>query len=821
MYTLFKKEFHQHGAFAIAMICMCLLMQTAYSVMAHFTAVPLTGEAMLIIAIICTALYAGAATALAYSTEHADGTFVFLRKMPISLATLAGGKIGWALCGTLLVLIGNVSLAAVWLASLGGSDFDRIWLAWGLGIAEAFVWGLFWSTRCRSQVNALIAGYVCASVTASGITLLYYTFVASHESDTMLMYMTVAPYRCAAIVLVGLIALWGTFRWFHFETNVAADSRFSLQNLRLGYPQRVQYPFLALIHHHMRHASLIYHLGICCMVVAPLALLLYVVLDVVSDFHGVSGIDGMLQDYLFYIGLGAFVCVAGMVLFWSTIFGHDQKNDSYRFLSRIGIPEGAVWWSRMAPALFFYGLVIISLAFTMAVAFLSYVWRGGFSDYGLQRHTYEIVTALQASFTVWLIPMAVGAYISISLRSQMVAISLVPAAALTLIGWAYIGFVLFAASPLWTTVPICIALLVASRMRATYWLRETFSWRSRIIPLVPVFAILLAVMVALPLVRIYSVPYVSWQQIDAYFDQVDSARTQSPEKRKALLQYIAQHNAVPPEYETLYEEVRKNWFGMLEIGECTFEELLLLDYVRQRDILIQPIEAYDNGKKKTIYLTRYTPWETVRIERALRAQLVASLVATGGLQDRRAESIRVFCERQSEYSRLSYFDTQVWWNVHWSLPYQIEYRICTHRLITVSTAINRWYEEHDRTLPESLDALLERGYLAGIPVHPCTREEVEYYRNAPPPEGHHFHTEYWGAVPGGFRVSTLLLGRSSDAEPETDRWQKERDRVDTFRYHGGTYLLLGTSIIVLIEEERSQEEEETESLRKQGNGAAR
>ena len=812
MYTLFKKELHQHGAFAIAMVCMCLLMQVAYSTMAHFTAVPLTGEAMLIIAIICTALYAGAATALAYSTEHADGTFIFLRKMPISLATLAGGKIGWALCGTLLVLIGNVSLAAVWLASLGGSDFDRIWLAWGLGIAEAFVWGLFWSTRCRSQVNALIAGYVCASVTASGITLLYYTFVASHESDTMLMYMTVAPYRCGAIVLVGLIALWGTFRWFHFETKVATDSRFSLQNLRLGYPQRVQYPFLALIHHHMRHASLIYHLGIFCMVMFSLGVFVFAVLD------RVFGTRSLLEHFqVFYLWIGAVICVAGMVLFWSTIFGHDQKNDSYRFLSRIGIPEGAVWWSRMLPALFFYASVIIIPAFLMVAAFLLYVLQGGFHDYALQRFTNEIVTALQASFTVWLVPMAVGAYISISLRSQMVAISLVPAAALTLLGWAYLLYVLFAASPLWTTVPIGIALLVASRMRATYWLRETFSWRSRLIPLVPVFATVLAIMVALPLVRIYSVPYVSWQKIDAYFDQVDSARTQSPEKRKALLQYIAKHNAVPPEYEALYEEMRKDWFGMLEIGECTFEELLLLDYVRQRDILIQPIEEYDNGKKKTIYLTRYTPWETVRIERALRAQLVASLVETGGLQDRRAESIRDFCERQSEYSRPFVFDTLVWWNVHWSLPYQIEWRICTHRLNTVSTAIKRWYEEHDRSLPESLDALLEQGYLADIPVHPCTKEEVEYYRNAPPPEGHHFRTEYWGAVPGGFRVSTHILGRASNAEPETDRWEKERGRVDNFRYHGGTYLLLGTSIIVLIEEGRSQEsddrsqEEETES----------
>jgi hypothetical protein len=48
-------------------------------------------------------------------------------------------------------------------------------------------------------------------------------------------------------------------------------------------------------------------------------------------------------------------------------------------------------------------------------------------------------------------------------------------------------------SPLLTTLPICIALLVASRMRATYWLRDMFTWRTRLIPLIPVVGTVLVI----------------------------------------------------------------------------------------------------------------------------------------------------------------------------------------------------------------------------------------------------------------------------------------------------------------------------------------
>ena len=870
--TLFKKEFSQHGAFAFAMVCMCLLFQVAYYTMTLWTGLPLASGGFLIVALIVTALYAGGATALAYSTEHADGTYILLRKMPISLATIAGGKIGWALCGTVLVLLGNMLLSAGWFASIGdgGVDAHGIWLTWGIAIAEAFVWGLFWSTRCRTQVNALLVGYGCASVTAFGVACL--VSYHSSNSDVMSIYTAAASYRCAAVVVVGLLALWGAFRWFDWDVKSAVASRFSLQEIRLlRYPKRIKSPFMGLVHHHIRHASLIYHFGIFCMVawavvtfvfcVVPFYAILniysgYAVQEFFRDFQwcGFSGVflntvgivifwtlyfgvirrhrravfhfgmfctmtwvlvmlflgslhcsqyfshelhlfqitlQKVLEEYRGFWDSAAIVCITGMVLFWATIFGHDQKNDSYRFLSRLGIPEGQVWWSRMLPAMFFYTPVIAFFAGYCLWLLLSYTRYSYYWDFlqgGYHPANLRVLFVLQMSTAVWLAPMAIGAFLSVSFRSQMVAIALTVAGTLTMLGWAYLWHVLFGASPLWTTVPICVALLVASRIRAGYWLRETFSWRSRLIPLAPVLATTLAVMIALPFVRIYSVPYVSWEQIDAYFDQADPNLLRNPAKRKALLWYIAEHNAVPEEYKDVYTRLRKSWFEMEDIGGCTYEEFLLLFYVHARDGLITNHVAFGmEDKLLTFHSTRFTPWETVRIDRSLRLQLIGWLVQNGGLRDKNAEVIRDFCRSQSEYRGHSVFDQPVWGEWQWSFPNYIERHLCDKQTRKVVTALDKWYTTH-QALPESLDELVGT-YLEELPVHPFTKQGVEYRRNAPPPEL--YVRDRW------YDISVRVLGRPSDAKHDGQEWQTH---TAAFRKSGGTYLRLGRNIVILIEE---------------------
>ena len=240
--TLFYKEFRQHGAFALAMIVMCLLFHVASHEMGRWSNNPATPEVYLFIALILTSLYAGAAAAVSYATEHADNTYTFLRKLPISATSIALGKIGWVLCGTLLVLIGNSLLAALWI--LPGPVRPDIVVAFGITILEMFVWGLFWSTRCRSQVHAIIAAIACASISAWLLANVFGPFLNDVvTNDVAAIYLATVPHRLALITVVAVFAVWNALCWFEFDTHERrAKASFSRDAL-FPYPKRIQSPF--------------------------------------------------------------------------------------------------------------------------------------------------------------------------------------------------------------------------------------------------------------------------------------------------------------------------------------------------------------------------------------------------------------------------------------------------------------------------------------------------------------------------------------------------------------------------------------------------
>ena len=766
--TLFHKEFRQHGAFALAMVIMCLLFQVAAHESSRWLGDPVSPEMYLFVALVVTALYAGAAAALAYSTEHADNTYTFLRKLPISTTTLALGKIGWVLCGTALVLLCNCLLAAVW---SGGILDEQIAVAFGISILEMFVWGLFWSTRCRSQVHAILAGLVCASLSAWLIANLF----SPTASAPVGFYLAVVPHRLAFIAVMACFALWGALRWFEFDAQTQSPER-TLRRFRiyryglcerfLRYPQKIQSPFLALVHQHIRHASILYPLGIAAFVVFALGYL----------YNGFTGNFAVLGFIEAWGGTDTVILMGMMLLFWGNIFGHDQKNDSYRFLSRLGIHEGKIWWSRILPALILYVPVI--------VCFIGYVLAYDllYNGYDWQWRSIQLQTFL----AIWLAPVAMGAFFSISFRSQMVAIALTIGGTFALLGWMAIFFMLFGSSPLWTTVPIAIALLIASRLRAKYWLRETYSWRSRLIPLVPFFVVMLAIPVVLPFVRIYTIPYVSWEQIDSYFDQADLPAKRNPVKRKALLQYIAAHGTVPEEYETVITDLINRGEPMTIPEGCTYEEYMLLNYawyqlVWNRAFARQIPEGMDMDevKKSPDYFFEYIftsmLWEKSRVERVTRVQLVAALVnSAGGHLDKHALALTDFA-RKIQYSSAA-FDS-IGSIVSFD---RLDARISAplHR---AHRAIAKWYKEHG-TLPESLDVL------EGTFVHPFTDEPVRYYVNSPPLQDLSEYIPIFYEIGGDYG----------------DYIRADGEMREAFKRHGGTYLVLGKRIYVLIENENDE-----------------
>jgi hypothetical protein len=808
MYTLFKKELRQHGILAVAMVFMCLCFQIGIVEWYEFIQVSIDGGSFFAFTLFMVVLYAGVAAALAYSTEHADNTFTFLRNLPISWQTVAVGKTAWVLCGTVLVLIGNLLLYAACIGTGFVTDTafngGRIATVLGVGTIEALVWGFFWSTRCRSQVHALIATCLCACVS---LYLVTYFFAGDHF-DPFEMYFSVIPHRLAVAGLVALAAVWGMSRWFSFEGKRPFLARLYPEKFTLPYPKQVQSPFFALVHQHIRHASIIYPLGILSMIGWTIGLTVaslgfaYNIESPKLDLMNRGDALWCLAVILIAAVYGSVFC---MGLFWATIFGHDQKKNSYQFLSRLGVHEGTVWWSRMVPALVFYVPVILGFAAVGGAILYGQIHYAGFYANRVEETIWEHLWLwAPMGFTIWLAPMAVGAFISISFRSQMVAIALTAGGFLLPIFWGMFILQIFGCSPWWTTVPICIAILVASRIRAAYWLRETCTWRSRVIPLVPLFAVFLAVLTAIPFVRIYSVPHISWEQIDAYFDQANLGdMKRDPVKRKALLQHISQHGTVPPEYEIWLEKIKgsaSEWELNILSG-LTFEEYIILCHMRQydrldkffsRDYWREQRESGGSYLYNTWSWLPFMPWERTRRERVLRCNLVANIAEMGGVSEKRAVTIRDLCKRKTDGHVL--LDDAVWMATPGDFVIRI---ICFQQMRHVFQAIDKWYAEHG-TLPESLDELVESGYLSAFPEHPFTAEQMEYYRNAHAP----------GVVFDGCIFSGVLSANDTDRHGIWSERQAQRDSLhETFLRFGGTYLRLGKWVYVIVEEERSQEAE--------------
>ncbi|MCL2709414.1 MAG: ABC transporter permease [Planctomycetaceae bacterium] len=832
--ALFLKEFRQHWLLAGAAVAICLLIQSAYCWLTwqsrhqiyEFGAIFFTAIAVAVV-------YAGVAAAIAYSTEHANKTFIFLRKLPISHTMLAAGKIGWALCGTGFVLLANLLLCAFWYLFLWDvidvrtSDFynhsEYAWkaCAWFfLIITKVFFWGLLWSTLCRVQMNAVAA--TGASAIGVPLTFTYLCYVLEREFSIIILTdePSARAYTLIEIALVASLALWRVFRWFDFEAKESRAAKMLTHKVVLfRYPKQVQSPFAALVHHHLRHASVSYHFGILSFAIFSLGILF--LMGYLSD----NQIRNQYMDTWWWMS-GAISSIFGIFVIWGTIFGHDLKNDSYLFLSRMGVPEGAFWWSRILPALILYVVVLVSV--TIACLVDMGVHRNNLDNMGGQFWTLFWTELVPPALVVWLALPAMGAFMSISFRSQIVSFVATGGCLYVLMLWSMFFYITFGFSPLWTTLPICLALFVASRLRARYWFKETFTWRSRFIPLAPVFATVLAILIAVPFVRVYEVPNVSWSQIETYFEQADFAQIdggnmiRAPEKRQALLRHIAAHGTVPAEYEHTLELMDKgatDW-ELNAFSGITAEEYLLLSYAHFNKQLDQFFSGNFRSERDDRYPVMNDPftraislmfWEKAREERIARLQIVAALVQSGGIQDERAGRFSAFYENRRWNDSLLHRGIGLITSGSERTPImELHARIMSVRqLWHTFAAIDQWYTEH-KTLPESLDVLVEHGFLSAMPEHPFTGRLLEYHRDAPRPANY---------VSDNVSVYVIGVGRIPPGTRGDPHEATRAAAIQTFRESGGTYLRLGGLVWVIVEKEtedgrpqtaEEEKEEETE-----------
>ncbi|GHT27774.1 hypothetical protein FACS18942_07510 [Planctomycetales bacterium] len=780
MSAVFRKEFCRHYPLVIVMVALCFLIQIAPlfwfdNAYISYHSIDLAGAALFI-----TMLFAGTAAAISFSAEHDEKTFSFLRRLPLTPQTIALGKGSFVILSTLIVFAATLILTLLFeyyyellsieyiykpLPPVQNTTKSAIWEVFGaagFGIIDALVWGFFWSPRCRSQIKAVLLTFFCAGFTA----WLFANFAGGTES-VLAAYSNVIPFRALADVIVAVFAVRGMIKWFDFDRDVVAQGktggnvRRNVKSSPLNFPFlpfENSSPFFALLRHSFRQSWAIYLTGIVSVV---MLLVLYLGMRFTPQHFRHDG------QWMVRLTLPGHILLP---VFLGLIFSQDHRNGSYRFLTRCGVSAGTVWQTRMLPVLLIY-LPLLVFPF-----FDAYGPNALFRSEDIATQIKHQRLMIDADITMWLIPLAAASFVSVSCGSIIVSIALTAGLALGILTVNMILWTLFGINYLLTSAAVSIALLLASRIRCAYWIQEQFTWRSRLIPLVPVFAVILISAVAVPLYRIYSVPLVSWEQLNNALQTAGIKEKIPPEQLNALL-LSAQKGEPSNRFTTEYYKeffaanrgfiYAENNFSVMQNDKARYEQGnqftgTLKEYLREQ-IRVQQNAAdkmltlqegmveylrhqqnflrdrknifgdrYDYGsgyrKRWKTFSVLFCFWEKYRAERLIRLQVILSLEDTGVLKD--PESLRLAQNfPKLQWNRERGMDELILDRSIMLFNRQPAEMIEHTRLRPVYEALFLWYLEHNNTLPENLDVLVKDGLLTKLPVEPAEGKKVEYLKD--------------------------------------------------------------------------------------------
>lgn len=539
--VLFWKEYRQQRSLAAAMILLSVTIQiVAYaSTVLQNQGVPVHGTpAFYMIALFMTALYAASAAAISWSAEYDEGTFSRLRSLPVRGRTVLLGKIAWLLASTGFVATTTWAFSLPWTLCGILSDLDRPeWVLGlcGVGAIEGLAWGIFWSSRCRSQLNALLLTYISASLSAWFCAV----FLTAHVGDDVYVtYANAAPMRLVIASLVGAIGLWNAALWLRRpepapkvvppsedeelidelqKAGIASVTPAVLAKVRAQQLER-QHPvqsFTALLWLGWRQSRTLLcawlALSFCFAVVETFCLFT----GVWFDHYGIPATGfGPLRILL----CGAMLL--GLIVLGGSIFHQDQRGGMYRMLGHRGVSPVKLWWSRFLLFGSAYLVPLLLIAGALLI-FGLHAWNGLHVRGWLPTAQYDTILGFSQSYRnirpvlipmvsfcvfMFFTPLCTGMLCSLCLRSGILAVAATGFLSLLLIFWAGLLFSLFSFNPLWTTAPILLALLAASYFRAPDWLRERHDWRSWKRPGLLLVLVPLLILIAIPFVRVYSIP---------------------------------------------------------------------------------------------------------------------------------------------------------------------------------------------------------------------------------------------------------------------------------------------------------------------------
>ncbi|MDZ4781732.1 MAG: ABC transporter permease [Planctomycetia bacterium] len=474
------------------------------------------------------AFYALGCGATMFAAEKDDGTYEWLRVLPIDGLRVFAGKLLFAVPSTGLLFLAVVLITRSFGRGVMPPDeiTRQLCGAWGVAALEALAWGALISLISRRPLlSAVIAAAVGSTVT--------HMIVASFVDKfwTLEAYTSALPARLVIVAVVFAVDLILARGWLANPRPARVRSQ-PIQNVvrrssTTGLGPRWR-RILRLCWQDWRQSR---------RAVAGYCVVAVIAGFVVGRFL-IFGLSVGSAAMLAAASLSAFLCT----LVGATTFRGDHEDSHYRFLAEHAISPRDVWWAREL----FWGTVALICGLACILAVFAWNTSLGTHSYARSQILESAIpdSLLEAMFCYLALPFIAGQFASLLLRSPLLPATAGIALAGALMAWAMLMAQLSIAW-WWTVLPLAVALLIATRMRLSDWLTYRDGWRKWLRIAGTVLVPIALVAAGVIWFRVHEIPAVvnGVALTGDPFDLADYDRMATEEENKTALLYVEAWNS--------------------------------------------------------------------------------------------------------------------------------------------------------------------------------------------------------------------------------------------------------------------------------------
>ncbi len=174
-------------------------------------------------ALIFPALYAVACGATMFAAEKEEGTYEFLRSLPVTAWRLLTGKLAFAVASTVL-LIGALWMSAACISEISSVDAIERWQLWatfGVAAVEGLAWGVLFSLLLRRALQAAVFGIAATSLAVHALLWAVAPVAGEGHVYELNRYLAAVPYRIAVVAAVLVVDGLLVRKWLATRGSIA------------------------------------------------------------------------------------------------------------------------------------------------------------------------------------------------------------------------------------------------------------------------------------------------------------------------------------------------------------------------------------------------------------------------------------------------------------------------------------------------------------------------------------------------------------------------------------------------------------------------